>query len=98
MRTAVSQVGKNLAKVRPCIQRAHWRGELAAGSHRLLLSWTIEPDGSISDAEVVGPEPITDTPFARCFEKRMAGWRFPPARRATEIARYPFGPFEIQSE
>jgi hypothetical protein len=48
-------------------------GDVAAG--RLLLRWTIQPGGDVSDAEVVA-EQRTDPDVLSCARRMMSGWVF----------------------
>lgn len=76
--------------VRPAIQRCNQRhmGEMGEGlSGRVLLRFTIEPDGRVSALQAVDPQHRT-TPFFRCLSGESSRWRFDPFEgRAAVVER-----------
>jgi hypothetical protein len=93
----VGTVKRHGATVKPCLAQAWRRGQLESGrSYRLVLDWTIEPDGRVTAPRVVGPTAMLDTPLAACFRQRMREWTFPPTVEGAPVRNYPFGPFTIR--
>lgn len=93
----VRTVKQQSATVKPCLAQAWRRGQLESGrSYRLILSWTIEPDGRVTAPRVVGPAAMTGTPLAACFRRRMREWTFPVSVEGAPVRNYPFGPFTIR--
>ena len=71
-------------------------GSLAAGTQTLILSWTIEPDGSVTAARMVGPTLLLQTSLPACVARSMRSWRFPASLQGAPVANFPFGPITIR--
>jgi len=50
---------------------------LKVGADVLVMSWTVEKDGSVSKAHLDGPDKLTLSKHAECLEKAVLSWRFP---------------------
>lgn len=88
---------KNNAKTTvECIRNARRRGELPSGSHKLILNWVINSNGSVSNPRMIGPKGLINTSLPKCIQRQMKGWKFPSSSDPSTINNYPFGPFKVR--
>jgi TonB family protein len=57
-------------------------------SGRVIVRFTIEPDGHVAGASIVASA-IGDAPAERCIVDRLGGFSFPPSARGIAVT-YPF--------
>jgi hypothetical protein len=73
----------------PCIGPAVDAGEISAGPMEFVLDWTIQADGSVSAAQLKGPEAILKTSLPACFATYMNRWKFPASVSGAPVLGFP---------
>ena len=73
----------------PCLKRARERGEVPAGSLRLVLQWTISAEGSVPEAKLVAPTELLSTELGICIADRMKTWHFRASPEPTTVRNFP---------
>ena len=69
---------------------------LVPGTYKLLISWTVLPDGSVVDAKLVGPSQLLEPGLSFCMEAAMRTWRFPPSGTGAPVSNFPLGPLTVR--
>jgi hypothetical protein len=93
--TVVQGVKQGLRNLKPCIEQAQADGVLTPGKYRLLLAWSILPDGSVDAARVDEPVQIRTAPLGGCISAGMMSWRFPASEHGVPVRKIPL-PFSIR--
>jgi hypothetical protein len=89
-------VKQGMPAVMGCLKSARAAGELAPGTHTLVLDWVIAPSGAVTEARLRGPASVLNTSLPACFARGMRQWRFPPSPAGAPVKNFPFGPFTIK--
>ena len=92
----VDGVRKNAKLVTPCLKTARRAGELIPGKYKLILNWTILPNGSVTGSQLKGPSKILGTSLATCIPHAMRQWKFPSSDKGAPVKNFPFGPFTVK--
>ena len=92
----VAGVKKNADKAGPCIKAARSKNELVPGRHKLILSWIINANGSVTTAKMTGPSSLMGTSIPKCMRKIMRRWKFKPSSDKSQVTHFPFGPFTVR--
>jgi hypothetical protein len=80
-------VRAHLAGVKYCYEKElQHKSGLSGG---VDIFWVIQPDGSVSKANVKGTT-LGDTAVEGCILRQVKQWQFPKAPGQTIVARYPF--------
>ena len=67
---------EHAAEIRSCYEQELAQDRLLEG--KVTLRWTVQPDGSVTDASVDGPgTTLRNRKVQDCMLARVAGWRFP---------------------
>ncbi|MFC1611591.1 hypothetical protein ACFL6C_11585, partial [Myxococcota bacterium] len=85
-----------MGAVMGCVSTATVDRELKPGEHTLVLEWNIQPDGSVADPHMVGPNYLMATSMPDCFARGMLNWRFAASAAGAPVRNFPFGPFTIK--
>ncbi len=85
----VSGVKANAASGAHCLRQAVAQGEISQGSYKLVLDWSIRPDGTVSVAQVTGPAAMLRTSIAGCYGRAMLGWQFAASPRGAPVRNFP---------
>lgn len=93
--TVVQGVKQSVRNLKPCIEQAQADGVLTPGKYRLLLAWSILPDGSVDAARVDEPVQIRTAPLGGCISAGMMSWRFPASEHGVPVRKIPL-PFSIR--
>jgi hypothetical protein len=79
-------VQSQLPRIRACYERLIKHHPTARG--RMVLQWTIRPDGAVEQVEVLRDE-IGSEQFQGCASRSVAKWRFPRGVEDVSVS-YPF--------
>jgi len=72
-----------------CVTKARDWGEISSGRTTLILEWTINADGSITQARLTGPAHVMSTLLPDCVIARMQSWQFPSSARGAPVKNFP---------
>jgi hypothetical protein len=92
----VATVKTNAGKLAPCMESARNRGELTPGSYKLLLDWTVRPNGGVGEVALVGPSQLVGSTLALCVTGSIRGWQFPASASGAPVKNYPIGPIVVR--
>lgn len=79
-------VRQHQTKLKACVDRHHL--EFPGWTGKLVVRWTIRPDGTVKNVVVTSAE-LLDTPIAACVVQAIQGWKF-PAGAAEATVTVPF--------
>lgn len=79
---ALQGLNENMPSIVPCTQAT-------GGQFVLLLSWKVQPDGSVSAIDVSRDGGEIDVSLQRCVSGAMQKWRFPKSKIGTRIEQVP---------
>jgi hypothetical protein len=79
---ALKGLNENMPSIVPCTKAA-------GGQFVLMLSWQVQPDGSVTKIDVSRTEGEIDAALEECVTAAMKKWKFPKSQLGTRIEQIP---------
>ncbi len=68
-----------------CIAVAIAKHEIRTGRVPFIVEWTIKPDGSVTDGNLIGPFEVMNTSLPTCFSRVINTWTFPASKDGAPV-------------